>query len=204
MGRCHDPGFCCRLPFSELGDTEMSKYDNYSGSPYFPGEGMEYDDTKCFHCGAELPNDPQEGTPQWDGFCSEKCRTDNKDGIIYKPWAGVEILDAYGHLSWTVGNDDWLACFDADISPDGKRYAYHVVVDCESGGFTETPESGEGDIENIDNLRGLADYWYGIFTEVGYIATEEDDADFARVHKAWNEHIDHLKASAQKRRASNG
>lgn len=49
-------------------------------------------------------------------------------------------LDAYGHMNWCVGNEDWVACFDAVRVPEG--IAFHVVVDCESGGFTDTIESG--------------------------------------------------------------
>lgn len=71
-------------------------------------------------------------------------------------------LDAYGHLSWVVGNDDWIACFDARRVPDGIEY--HVVVDCESGGFIDTPEHAtvpatEG---GIRNLLGLPGYWASI------------------------------------------
>jgi hypothetical protein len=49
-------------------------------------------------------------------------------------------LDAYGHLTWTLGDDDWMACFDA-IRLDGS-IAYHVVVNCESGGWIDTLEHG--------------------------------------------------------------
>jgi hypothetical protein len=56
----------------------------------------------------------------------------------------LDTLDAYGHLTWTVGNDDWIACADYNvfINTDGEViFAYHVVVDCESGGFTDTVEA---------------------------------------------------------------
>ena len=49
-------------------------------------------------------------------------------------------LDAYGHLTWTLGDDDWMACFDAVRV--GSEIHYHVVVNCESGGFIDTVESG--------------------------------------------------------------
>ena len=32
-------------------------------------------------------------------------------------------LDAYGHLNWTVGNEDWIACFDARRVADGIGYS---------------------------------------------------------------------------------
>lgn len=60
----------------------------------------------------------------------------------------LERLDAYGHLAYTVGNEDWVACADfiVYIHPDHKLgdilVAYHVVVDCESGGFIDTMSSG--------------------------------------------------------------
>lgn len=49
-------------------------------------------------------------------------------------------LDAYGHLTWTIGDDDWMACFDA-VHVRGEIH-YHVVVNCESGGFIDTLETG--------------------------------------------------------------
>lgn len=58
----------------------------------------------------------------------------------------IRTLDAYGHLQWTVGNEDWIACADFNVflrpDDDEPMVAYHVVVDCESGGFTDTLESG--------------------------------------------------------------
>jgi hypothetical protein len=49
-------------------------------------------------------------------------------------------LDAYGHMTWTLGDSDWMACFDAVRV--GDSIAYHVVVNCESGGFIDTVEQG--------------------------------------------------------------
>jgi hypothetical protein len=49
-------------------------------------------------------------------------------------------LDAYGHLTWTLGDNDWMACFDAVRV--GDSIAYHVVVNCESGGWIDTLEHG--------------------------------------------------------------
>jgi len=56
----------------------------------------------------------------------------------------MDALDAYGHSTWTVGNEDWLAAADAVLGrfEDRLFLAWHVVVDCESGGFTDTLESG--------------------------------------------------------------
>ncbi len=56
-------------------------------------------------------------------------------------------LDAYGHLQWTVGNEDWLACIDFHVYAGSDEEAdllvgYHIVVDCESGGFIDTLKSG--------------------------------------------------------------
>jgi hypothetical protein len=70
----------------------------------------------------------------------------------------TDKLDAYGHLNWTVGNEDWLACFDARRV--GNEIEYHVIVDCESGGFTDTIERGAvpATAEGIANLSGLPGY----------------------------------------------
>jgi hypothetical protein len=63
-------------------------------------------------------------------------------------------LDAYGRLEWMVGNADWVACFDAALGPHGV--VYHVVVDCESGGFTQTQEAGEVPLRDaLTKLAGL-------------------------------------------------
>jgi hypothetical protein len=56
----------------------------------------------------------------------------------------LEQLDGYGHMSYTVGNEDWVACGDFNVVNDPERgllIAYHVVVDCESAGFVDTPEA---------------------------------------------------------------
>lgn len=104
--------------------------------------------------------------------------------------AALKELDAYGHLHWTAGNEDWIACFDAILV--GKHIAYHVVVDCESGGFTDTLESGivPATEEGVRNLRSLPDYWGGI-CQGHYLDTDEygpveiDEAE-------WNEHLNGL------------
>lgn len=82
-----------------------------------------------------------------------------------KHWNETE-LDAFGHLNWTVGNEDWIACFDAILSPDRRSVRYHVVVDCESGSFVDTIESGEKPIDGaVRALSGMPDYWIGICYE---------------------------------------
>jgi hypothetical protein len=52
----------------------------------------------------------------------------------------ISELDAYGHLTWTMGDMDWMVCFDA--VRHGDRIAYQAVVNCESGGFIDTIEKG--------------------------------------------------------------
>ena len=103
-------------------------------------------------------------------------------------------LDAYGHLDWTVGCEDWLWCCDFDISPDGKRYAYHVVVNCESGGFVGEVDSGEGPIEEIGKLAGLMSqglelYFEGYAGDPGFSDPESDtyyhEEDNQRSIKRW-------------------
>lgn len=66
-------------------------------------------------------------------------------------------LDAFGHLEYTIGwtyesddapedddRGDWLACLDFDMWVEGGLLvvAYHVVVDSDSGGFTEEVARG--------------------------------------------------------------
>ena len=96
-------------------------------------------------------------------------------------------LDAYGHLEWTVGNEDWVACFDAVRVPDG--IAYHVVVDCESGGFTETTESGTTPLsEAVAELASLPWRYADSFIEQGY----DEELDLAEIEdcaKRWEQHL---------------
>ena len=78
-------------------------------------------------------------------------------------------LDAYGHLTWTVGfgeegdrRGDWMAAADFAVGKIGNRkvVAYHVVVNSESGGFIDTLEA------RVVPLReapfGLLDRWRDI------------------------------------------
>src|SRR6185295_2820870 len=88
---------------------------------------------------------------------------------------GAEPLDAYGHLNWTVGNEDWLACFDARRVADGIEY--HVVVDCESGGFTDTIERDTvpATADGIANLLCFPSYFADVCSE-HYLGNDEHGA----------------------------
>jgi len=107
-------------------------------------------------------------------------------------------LDAYGHLNWTVGNEDWIACFDAIRTAAGIEY--HVVVDCESGGFTDTPEHGTvpATAEGIANLLCFPSYWADICSE-HYLDTPEEEygpVEWQETDKSWRQHLEHLLAAA--------
>jgi len=174
------------------------------GCGELPGEGPDY----CQVCGKEVdvktdpctcPECPECGTVgdpdcYTSGHMPESSRPAMTDPA--NPW--VPELDAYGHLAWTVGDENWIACLDYDISPDGKRYAYHVVVNCESGGFIDTLETGEGPIAELGNIRGLAGYWLDVYHDAGAPDegehTDEElaeiDADNQRQVLSWEEAID--------------
>jgi hypothetical protein len=73
-------------------------------------------------------------------------------------------LDAYGHLNWTVGNEDWIACFDARRI--GDEIEYHIVVNCETGGFIDTLEHDRVPVDQaIDKLGTLPEYWADVCSE---------------------------------------
>jgi hypothetical protein len=104
----------------------------------------------------------------------------------------TEKLDAYGHLTWTVGNDDWIACFDARRVPEGIEY--HVVVDCESGGWIDTIETRTvpATEEGIRDALCLPDYWAGICME--HYCHRGDQARYGRITwrrtaKRWAKHL---------------
>tara|TARA_R100000353_G_scaffold94501_1_gene69284 strand:- start:1782 stop:2213 length:432 start_codon:yes stop_codon:yes gene_type:complete len=108
-------------------------------------------------------------------------------------------LDAYGHLTWTVGNDDWIACFDAVLSPDKTRIAYHAVVNCESGGFIDTIESGVVRIEDANKLLNLPDSYLDSCCEQ-YMGDYDHPIDINQCQKSiefWNQHIEHLIRAAK-------
>lgn len=115
-----------------------------------------------------------------------------------KHW-NEEELDAFGHLTWTVGNEDWIACFDAVRK--GDKVEYHVVVDCESGGFVDTIESGSVPAEEaVTRLSGLPDQFYSIACE--HYAEEDtsnsespyylSDVELEKTTTAWKEHLTNL------------
>jgi len=73
-----------------------------------------------------------------------------------------DTLDGYGHMNWTVGNEDWVACADASLGRfKGRLFlAYHVVVDCESGGFTDTLDRGfEEILPGSEPPKGILSNW---------------------------------------------
>jgi len=112
-------------------------------------------------------------------------------------------LDAYGHLEFTVGNEDWIACFDAVLSPEMGRIAYHVVVDCESGGFTDTIEKGVLPIDEAMTLAGLPGKYADTCCEF-YVDDNPADEDnyhgpikWEETDKAWRAHLASLMAQAE-------
>jgi hypothetical protein len=154
------------------------------GCGELPGEGPDY----CGVCGREVEArvDPCEciECPVCGEAGNPDCYTSGHLPESARPAAPWEPeLDAYGHLTWTIGDEDWVACLDFDISPDGKRYAYHVVLNCESGGFIDTLETGEGPIAELGNIRELASSWYGDYIEYGSPKYgERTDAELEEIH----------------------
>lgn len=115
-------------------------------------------------------------------------------------------LDAYGHLEWTVGNEDWMACFDAILSPSRQEILYHIVVNCESGGFVDTMETGSMPIEQaVQSLEGLPDYWVGVCYEhyAGEDTESEDspyrisDKETVKTAASWKRHLEDLVKTAR-------
>jgi hypothetical protein len=102
-------------------------------------------------------------------------------------------LDAYGHMTWTVGygedeehDGDWLACFDFAVYAHPERgvlVAYHTVVNSDSGGFIDTLETRVVPAEQAP--FNLPDYWAGIGQSHGGW-TEADYQDAHRVNDDWN------------------
>jgi len=93
-----------------------------------------------------------------------------------------DTLDGYGHMNWTVGNEDWVACADASLGRfNGRLFlAYHVVVDCESGGFTDTLDQGfEEILPGSEPLKGILSSWLDTCWEqyVGDQVPEDSNPD---------------------------
>ena len=113
----------------------------------------------------------------------------------------IDECDAYGHMTWTVGNSDWVACFDAVRFAD--RIAYEVVVNCESGGFTDTMETGVISIDDasaIQDLKCMPSYWADICFE-HYLDVPQrryGPITYKRVAQRWAKHIDGLIMEWQK------
>lgn len=101
-------------------------------------------------------------------------------------------LDAYGHLNYTVGNEDWVACADFKVFIHPERdilVAYHIVVDCESAGFTDTPENG------VFSRKELGDGWFPLWQYADiccefYAGAKEfgspDPEDVEKTASRWN------------------
>lgn len=113
----------------------------------------------------------------------------------------IDRLDAYGHLTYTVGfspesedapedrDGDWLACGDflVETHPETGEavVAVHVVVNSDSGGFIDTVRVDAFCVDNADDPRipyDLLDYWRDI-SKGGHgetwSASEDADADAA-------------------------
>lgn len=117
-------------------------------------------------------------------------------------------LDAYGHLEWTVGNEDYIVCLDAILSDDYQEVIYHCVVNCESGGFTETAVSGSFEIAHA--VHALADFpaiWANAVRD--QYAEEDTDSkespyfispeETATTAASWKRHLEALVAESRKR-----
>ena len=127
----------------------------------------------------------------WDRHCEDEQRAESPSDEEL-----IEKLDAYGHLTWVVGygddgddddRGDWLACFDFFIhtNPDGDtKVAYQVVVNSDSGGFIESPESGvvPADKAPFD----LPDYWASIGMDGDPAWTDEEIKDSWTCNEQWN------------------
>lgn len=111
----------------------------------------------------------------------------------------VNSLDAYGHLTYTLGfsdegNDDvpedsdrgdWLACFDFVVfTENGKvKVAYHAVVNSDSGGFIDTVEKGVVDADNAP--FGLPETYLDCGFDQGAEWTEQEQTDAQECIAKW-------------------
>jgi hypothetical protein len=106
-------------------------------------------------------------------------------------------LDAYGHMTWSVGDEDYSAYLDAVLAPDG--IAYHVVINCESPGcWIDTVEKGIEPIDQAEKLKNLP-YRYADTCLENDVAVDQSELDDCA--RRWAKHIDDLVAEAE---ASNG
>jgi hypothetical protein len=108
--------------------------------------------------------------------------------------AKLHELDAYGHLTWTLGDDDWMACFDA--LRIGDTIAYHVVVNCESGGWIETLEHGKIPVDEASWLIGLPSKYVDSAIENHLMARQNRERvgrlAYRDCEKRWARHIKQL------------
>ena len=109
----------------------------------------------------------------------------------------LDKLDGYGHLKWAVGNKDWIACADAVVGRyNGKVFvATHVVVDCDSGGWTDAFHKAVLPVEGEPPRGILSGYLDSCFEQY---ADEQDDENenykinFERCQQAISEFDQHL------------
>jgi hypothetical protein len=47
-------------------------------SELIPDDEEGYDATLCAYCAKDLPENPEPGTPAWEGFCDRMCQEDAK------------------------------------------------------------------------------------------------------------------------------
>lgn len=127
-----------------------------------------------------------------------KAKTDDEKAFEKFKQDLLGKLDGYGHLNWTVGNEDWLACADAVIGRfHGKVFlATHVVVDCESGSWTDTFHKAVLQVEGeppLGILSGVAGYLDTCFEQ--YADQQDDETcqiDLDQCQKAISEFDQHL------------
>jgi hypothetical protein len=111
----------------------------------------------------------------------------------------MDSLDAYGHLTYTLGfsdesnedvsedsdRGDWLACFDFCVfTEDGKtKVAYHAVVNSDSGGFIDTTEKGIVDASEAP--FGLPENYLDAGFEQGVVWTDREYKDAVACIDRW-------------------
>jgi hypothetical protein len=134
--------------------------------------------------------DPFRGYDAWKTRAPE----DEYGGDDDSPDNLLERLDAYGHLTWTLGNQDWMACFDA--IREGDWIAYHVVVNCESGGFIDTLEKGVVPVNDAEKLISLPSNYVDAGIENHLDARRKREAvgrfAYRDCEKRWARHIKQL------------